>query len=857
MNAMTSEANKKNMLIIDGNSILNRAFFGMPALTNSRGADTGALYGMMTIILPKLEQLSPLYAAVAYDLKAPTFRHKLFDEYKADRKPMPPELFAQLPVSKALMSELGLYVCELEGYEADDLLGTMASMGESAGVHVYLLTGDRDALQLISENVTVLLATTGQTQEMTPEAFFEKYKTAPPHLVDLKALMGDSSDNIPGVPGIGEKTAIKLISEFGSLDGVYEAIDSEQKLPVGPAALTKLREGREKAYLSYRLAEICRTAPMVETLDSLKYKGYGEGLLPLMRELEFDRLISRLGITENAPGNVVPEYTSATADDIAPLASEASGKTVSLWQAEDGCYIRCGDRRLHISPCSVDTLAPLLGSAAVISVNDSKELDKEAIRCGIEINAELFDISLAAYVLSPGDSAPSLTHIASAFGNFTIPESDGTPLPEYCAEALYELVPALQKQLADSDQEQIYYKIELPLARVLAQMEHSGFKVDIPGLREYGDELLEAQKNAESEIYTLAGGEFNIASPKQLGTVLFEKLGLPALKKTKSGYSTSADVLEKLRPYSPIIDLIFDYRRAAKLHSTYAVGLVNAADTDGIIHSSFKQNVTATGRLSSAEPNLQNIPIRTELGRRFRRYFIPRRENSVLIDADYSQIELRILAHMSGDTAMTDAFLSGEDIHTVTASQVFGVPLDAVTPELRKRAKAVNFGIVYGIGDFSLAADIGVTKREAKAYIESYLEKYSGIREFMSGAKEQARREGYVMTLYGRRRYIPEISSPRAPLRAFGERVAMNSPIQGTAADIIKIAMINTSRALRKAGLDARLILQVHDELIVECAERDKEQAAKILRDCMENAAKLTVPLTVDLHWGRSWEECK
>ena len=491
MNAMTSEANKKNMLIIDGNSILNRAFFGMPALTNSRGADTGALYGMMTIILPKLEQLSPLYAAVAYDLKAPTFRHKLFDEYKADRKPMPPELFAQLPVSKTLMSELGLYVCELEGYEADDLLGTMASMGESAGVHVYLLTGDRDALQLISENVTVLLATTGQTQEMTPEAFFEKYKTAPPHLVDLKALMGDSSGNITGVPGIGEKTAIKLISEFGSLDGVYEAIDSEQKLPVGPAALTKLREGREKAYLSYRLAEICRTAPMVETLDSLKYKGYGEGLLPLMRELEFDRLISRLGITENAPGNVVPEYTSATADDIAPLASEASGKTVSLWQAEDGCYIRCGDRRLHISPCSVDTLAPLLGSAAVISVNDSKELDKEAIRCGIEINAELFDISLAAYVLSPGDSAPSLTHIASAFGNFTIPESDGTPLPEYCAEALYELVPALQKQLADSDQEQIYYKIELPLARVLAQMERSGFKVDIPGLREYGDEFAE------------------------------------------------------------------------------------------------------------------------------------------------------------------------------------------------------------------------------------------------------------------------------------------------------------------------------------------------------------------------------
>lgn len=856
MNLMTSEASKKNMLIIDGNSILNRAFFGMPALTNSRGADTGALYGMMTIILPKLEQLSPSFAAVAYDLKAPTFRHKLFDAYKAGRKPMPPELASQLPISKTLMTELGLHVCELEGYEADDLLGTMASMGESAGVHVYLLTGDRDALQLISPDVTVLLASTGQTQEMTPEVFYEKYQTTPPHLVDLKALMGDSSDNIPGVPGIGEKTAIKLISEFGSLEGVYAAIDEGRKLPVGPAALTKLKDGRESAHLSYGLAEICRTAPMAEAIDELEYRGYGEGLLPLMRELEFDRLISRLGINETVAAET-PGYTDGDEGDIRALAASAGGKTVALLHTEGDCRIRCEEKRLHISPCTVGMLAPLLECDAIISVFDSKELLKEAAAAGISVRAELFDISLAAYVLSPGESAPSLSHIASAFADIAVPEHDGAPLPDSCADALYDLVPALRKRLAQSEEEQIYYKIELPLARVLADMEYRGFKVDIPGLRAYGDELLEAQKNAENAIYETAGGEFNIASPKQLGTVLFDKLGLPALKKTKSGYSTSADVLEKLRPYSPIIDLIFDYRRAAKLHSTYAVGLVAAADDDGIIHSSFKQNVTATGRLSSAEPNLQNIPIRTELGRRFRRYFIPRREDSVLIDADYSQIELRILAHMSGDAAMTEAFLSGEDIHTVTASQVFGVPLAEVTPELRKRAKAVNFGIVYGIGDFSLAADIGVTKREAKAYIESYLEKYSGIKEFMDGAKEQARRTGYVMTLYGRRRYIPEITSPRAPLRAFGERVAMNSPIQGTAADIIKIAMINTARALREAELDAHIILQVHDELIVECAERDKEQAAEILRSCMEGAAALTVPLTVDLHWGKSWEECK
>lgn len=854
---MSNTENKKNMLIIDGNSILNRAFYGMPALRSSKGVDTGALYGMMTIILPKLETLAPAYAAVAYDLKAPTFRHGLYGEYKAGRHAMPPELARQLPVSKELMSDLGLHVCELEGYEADDLLGTMARMGESEGAHVYLLTGDRDALQLISEGVTVLLASTGETKEMTPDAFFEKYLTTPPHLVDIKALMGDSSDNIPGVPGIGEKTAIKLISELGSLDGVYSAVDEGRALPVGPAALAKLRDGRESAQLSYKLARICRNAPMKETVADLEYRGYGSGLLPLMRELEFDKLISRLSLNDGERQDDAPGYSLTDAAAISELAESCGGETVALWLSDGDAYIRTGTSRMHIHPCTVAQLAPLLNSGAEIAVLDSKQLTKDALACGIGIGAALFDISLAAYVLSPGESAPDLAHIANAFAGYTVKTDNGADCPESCADALYKLAEPMKERLKEENEEQIYYGIELPLARVLAEMERSGFMVDIPGLRAYGDELLEAQKNAEKNIYEIAGGEFNIASPKQLGSVLFDRLGLPALKKTKSGYSTSAEVLEKLRPYSPIIDLIFDYRRAAKLHSTYALGLVAAADDDGIIHSSFKQNVTATGRLSSAEPNLQNIPVRTELGRRFRRYFIPRKADNVIIDADYSQIELRILAHMSGDPAMTEAFLTGEDIHTVTASQVFGVPLEEVTPELRKRAKAVNFGIVYGIGDFSLAADIGVTKREAKAYIDSYLAKYEGIKEFMEGAKEQAKRTGYVMTLYGRRRYIPEISSPRAPLRAFGERVAMNSPIQGTAADIIKIAMINTERALREAKLDANLILQVHDELIVECAERDKEQACAILRDCMENAVTLTVPLTVDLHWGRSWEECK
>lgn len=853
------------MLVIDGNSILNRAFYGMPALTSQDGLQTGAIYGMTTIILPKLDELAPEYAAVAFDLKAPTFRHKIFDGYKATRKGMPEELAQQLPYAKKVMEYMGFRLCELEGYEADDLLGTLAHIGSENGVHVYILTGDRDSLQLIGPRVSVLLAGNHGTDLWDEAAFAEKYGTVPARLVDIKALMGDSSDNIPGIPGIGEKTAVKLISECGSLDGIYEKAESGAPLPVGKSALEKIINGKESAYLSYKLALIDTNVPAGISLDDTSYSGIkSEKLLKLFNKLNFDKLIKRLElntvsntISQNGTGD---EYTHA--DSINP-ADITSGNmlALSVVSSENGSgkvFIRNDKLRIEYDYRTPSELSPVFSGNTTVCVYDLKELIKTFASYGTVLPDNIFDVSLAAYVINPGDGGTELSQIASAYAGITLPASS-TDDDYYRAEtdALYELYSILSERIKQDDEEQVYYRIELPLARVLAEMELTGFKVDCDGLRDFGEKLGKAADESAACIYELAGTDFNINSPKQLGEILFDKLMLPAVKKTKSGYSTSAEVLEKLRPYHPIIDRIFEYRQVTKLRSTYADGLLRAADSNGIIHSSFKQNVTATGRLSSAEPNLQNIPIRTELGRQFRKYFIPRSSDRLLIDADYSQIELRILAHMSGDPAMLQAFVNGDDIHTVTASQVFGVPQDNVTPELRKRAKAVNFGIVYGIGDFSLAADIGVTKKEAKAYINSYFAKYSGIHEFMEGAKEQARTAGFVTTLYGRKRYIPEIHSPKAPLRAFGERAAMNSPVQGTAADIIKIAMIKTAQALKSAGIDARLILQVHDELIVEAHRDCAAKAAEILREQMEHAVELSVPLTVDLTVGETWYDEK
>lgn len=853
------------MLVIDGNSILNRAFYGMPALTSHDGTQTGAIYGMTTIVLPKLEELSPDYAAVAFDLKAPTFRHKMYDGYKANRKGMPEELAQQLPYAKQMMEYLGFRICELEGYEADDLLGTLSRIGAENDVHVYILTGDRDSLQLINSNVSVLLAGNRGTDLWDETAFAEKYGSVPARLVDIKALMGDSSDNIPGVPGIGEKTAVKLISECGSLDELYGKIETGDALPIGKSALEKLIEGKESAYISYKLAKIDTNAPAKLSLEDIRYNGIQtDALLKLFNKLNFDKLIKRLNLNSDQSNSSKSDTNTGYENtDRESLSDISFGDMIALSviRKEDGsgkAFIRNSRQRIAYNYGNISELLPVFSGDSIICVYDLKELIKLLLTSGITLPDNVFDVSLAAYVINPGDGGMDLAKIASSYAGIILPSPDNTD-EYYRAEtdALYELYSILSEKIKQEDEEQVYYRIELPLARVLAEMELTGFKVDCDGLRDFGEKLGKAADESAARIYEFAGTDFNINSPKQLGEVLFDKLKLPAVKKTKSGYSTSAEVLEKLRPYHPIIDCIFEYRQVSKLRSTYADGLLRAADESGIIHSSFKQNVTATGRLSSVEPNLQNIPIRTELGRQFRKYFIPRSSDRLLIDADYSQIELRILAHMSGDPAMIKAFINGDDIHTVTASQVFGVSPEEVTPELRKRAKAVNFGIVYGIGDFSLAADIGVTKKEAKEYINSYFSKYSGIHEFMEGAKEQARLTGFVNTLYGRKRYIPEIHSPKAPLRAFGERAAMNSPVQGTAADIIKIAMIKTAESLKIAGIDAKLILQVHDELIVESHRECAAKAAEILREQMEHAVELSVPLTVDLSIGETWYDEK
>ncbi len=867
----------KTLLLIDGNSILNRAFYGIRPLTNSKGLYTHAVYGMMNIILKHIDSRKPDFCAVAFDLKAPTFRHKAYEAYKAGRKGMPEELAVQLPYAKKCMEGLGIKRLELEGYEADDIIGTCASIGDKAGLRVYILTGDRDSFQLITDNVSVLLASTGETVTFDRAKFNEKYGVEPEQFVDVKALMGDSSDNIPGVAGIGEKTALKLISEYESLDNLYEKLSDSAHTP---SVLKKLTGGKDSAYMSRFLAQIDCEAPINAELSDMEYSGVQcDTLLPLLRELELSTMIKRL-IPKGSqdawlPSSAEPRNTSA-ASEVAGLPSNTersdteSGEVAYCGSAYE--TIELGFQELinkELCDCSADY------DGSVLSAYDGKNLFKT--KCTREqareffcdkkkqiavldlkrlclllgaLDCNAFDITLAAYVVDSTEGHYELPRLALKYL--------GTALSEdYCPEkTVLELVPALTAALRESGQEELYKKIELPLASVLAEMETRGFKIDREGLSRYSERLTEKCEEYKTAIWELAGREFNINSTKQLGEVLFGELGLPALKKTKTGFSTDAETLEKLRPYHPIIEKIFEYRQVSKLKSTYTDGLLSVADCEGRIHSSFNQTVTATGRLSSSEPNLQNIPIRTELGRELRAFFIPKNSDYLLVDADYSQIELRILAAVSGDERMISAFKSGEDIHTITASQVFGVPTGDVTAEQRKRAKAVNFGIIYGIGGYSLSQDIGVSKYEADRYIENYYSKYPQIREYLDCAAEDANRLGYVTTIFGRRRYIPEIKSPKKSVQSFGKRIAMNSPIQGAAADIIKIAMINVDRALKESGLDAQLILQVHDELILEAHHSCAKDAAELLRREMENAVSLAVPLIADVGIGISWIDC-
>ncbi len=820
-------------LIFDGNSILNRAFYGVRPLTAPDGTPTNAIYGFVGMINKAITQIggNPTYAAIAFDLKEKTFRHKACETYKATRKPMPEELALQLPIAHEIANALGLKVIEIAGFEADDILGTLSHEFSKMGEHTFIVTGDRDSFQLVNENVTVLLAANDETKITTPKEIFEKYGVEPKKLIDVKAIMGDSSDNITGVPGIGEKGATKLIAEYDSLDGVYENIDK-----ITGATNKKLVDGKESAYISRFLAEIKLDVPLDFPLDDCLYKGGNT--------LKLREAYTRLGFRQflEKLDSVAPE---AAADeefkDIADL--DASGKTI---------YAHCEDEKLFVS-CentlySGDTkdISRLSGCERCIcwSVKDALHIAK---RENIMLNAKLDDVSLLAYVVSPADNGVT-------FGKLAL-DLLGISSSEVKVSLLPDIYNRLNEKIT-SEQKQLYDNIELPLASVLCDMEHRGFKVDRLALDDFGARLDKAITQGEEAIWSLAGEKFNINSPKQLGAILFEDLGLPHFRKTKSGYSTDVSVLEKLVDYHPIVEHILDYRKDTKLKNTYCDGLGKQITENGRIHTTFKQTQTLTGRLSSAEPNLQNIPVRSEKGKELRRFFVAS-EGNVLIDADYSQIELRVLAHVANDETLINAFLSGEDIHTVTASQVFGVPRELVTSEMRKRAKAVNFGIIYGIGDYSLSQDLKIPKKVAAEYIRNYLAKYSGVSEYLESTKRSARENGYVDTIFGRRRYIPEINATNKNLQAFGERVAMNTPIQGAAADLIKIAMIRTDRMLREAGLKARLILQIHDELIIESPIEEAERAEAILREAMQGAAELKVPLQVDIGSGKSWFDAK
>lgn len=859
------------LLVIDGNSILNRAFYGIKLLTTKDGQYTNAIYGFMTTLIKLRSECEPDHAAIAFDLKAPTFRHKAYSGYKSNRKGMPEELAAQLEPLKELLTLLGYKIVTCEGFEADDILGTLADNCTKQGCECVIATGDRDSLQLVSDDVNVRIASTKFGKpEVTlydTEKIKEVYGVSPKQLIDIKAIQGDTSDCIPGIAGIGPKGAGELIAKYGSLDGVYENINSPE---IKPGLRKKLEDGRDSAYMSLMLGTIRTDAPVDTNLESYAIaKGDRAAAARFMARLELFSLIKKLGLDEevNAAQSDSTEEKTETRElvfcesaALEALYEKLRGRSVDMLLQTDqqGIYSieLCADNEIYTADRfteGFEEFADKLLSDETIKkrTDSSKPVFAAAIKNGVECRSIVFDTSLAGYLINPNSSDYSLERLAQEYGV--------APLSCSRESGLCLLVPLCDKlkRIIDSNgQTKLLDEIELPLAGVLADMENVGFAVDRQGISEYGKTLQKDIDRLQAQIYESAGQEFNINSPKQLGSVLFESLGLPAKKKTKSGYSTNADVLEELRDYHPVIDMILEYRALAKLKSTYCDGLLKVIAPDGRIHSSFNQTETRTGRISSTEPNLQNIPVRTEKGKELRRFFTAK-EGCVLVDADYSQIELRVLAHIANDKNMLDAFGSGEDIHTATAAKVFGLPKEMVTPALRSRAKAVNFGIVYGIGAFSLSKDIGVTKKEADRYIKSYLELYSGIDKYMKDIVEKAKNDGYVSTMFGRRRRIDELKSSNHNLRAFGERVARNMPIQGTAADIIKIAMIKVYKRLKEENMRSRLILQVHDELIVEAPDEEAEKAARLLSEEMENAVSLSLRLTADAGIGKTWFEAK
>ena len=865
----------KKLLILDSNSILNRAFYGVRYLSAKDGTPTNAIYGFLNILLKLIKEQEPDYICAAFDVKAPTFRHKQYEGYKAQRKPMPEGLAAQMPLAKDVLRAMGVTILEKEGYEADDIIGTVARLCEESEISCFIATGDKDDLQLASDKTKVILTVTksgyNETIIYDDKAVKEKYHVTPTEFIDVKALMGDPSDNIPGVKGVGEKTAMSLIEKHHSIEYIYENIDD---IGLKGAMLQKMKDGREMAFMSKELATINRNTPIEFNAEKCVFDGFennGE-LYEILKRLELNSIIKKLDLSggDNVKENedIFKDFSYQVGDK-----NMISGDKVTVVLDFDGdnissAAVGAGNNAVVLN--EQDDIKELLEDDSIAKVMfDVKEAIVK-LNGRIDIKNISDDTAIAAYLVDPAKNEYTIEKLASEYFGTVIEkpevkqlsllddvETDRSEYLAKCAVALGVLNERIGDKIKENGQEKLYHEVELPLVTVLAHLEINGFLVDDHQLKEFADKLGEKIDALTNEIYMLAGEEFNINSPKQLGVILFEKLELKPVKKTKTGYATNADVLEKLRDKHPIVNFIMEYRQLAKLKSTYCDGLRAVVNPNTHrIHSVFTQTVTVTGRLSSTEPNLQNIPTRTELGREIRKMFVAK-EGYVLVDADYSQIELRVLAHIANDETMINAFRNNEDIHAVTASQVLGIPLEDVTKEQRSSAKAVNFGIVYGIGEFSLAQDLHISVKEAKAYIESYLEKYHGVRNYMESIKEQAKKDGYVKTMLNRIRYIPELKSPNYNIRQFGERVALNTPIQGTAADIIKLAMVRVDNRLINEGLKSKLILQVHDELIVEAHKDEVDKVKQILSEEMQSAMELNVPLKVDMSTGHSWYDAK
>lgn len=870
---------REKIVLIDGHSILNRAFYGVPDLTNSEGLHTNAVYGFLNIMFKILDEEKPEYLTVTFDVHAPTFRHKMYAEYKGTRKPMAEELRQQVPVIKEVLKAMNIEIIEQEGLEADDLLGTISHMCEKKGLDVSIISGDRDTLQLATQHVKIRIPKTKQGRTEVEDYNFsdvvERYGVTPEEFIDVKALMGDSSDNIPGVPGVGEKTATKIIQQYKTIENAYE--HAEEIKP--PRASRNLQEYWELAKMSKALATINIHAAIDFDLEKARHGNpYTSAAHELFQKLQFKNLLSRFDVetvsndVEDAfrevtdPGEIEKIFAEAEhAERVGAAFSRDPGNVLPLFAHPSGygrISLSWGTDRIVTIPCDMDNDFTHLAER----LSELAEKVKCFSMCGLKEflqylpgarNGKCFDVIVAAYLLNPLKSDYGYEDVAREQLGLLIDEKlDDKKKSCYEAYTAYAAVPGLEKKLREENMDRLFREIEMPLVFTLYNMERAGIRVEAEELKIYGDKLGLRVAELEKEIYNLAGEKFNINSPKQLGVILFEKLEMPHARKTKTGYSTAADVLEKLAPEYPIVAKILEYRQLAKLKSTYADGLAGFIGDDGRIHGKFNQTVTATGRLSSTEPNLQNIPVRMELGRMIRKVFVPE-EGFVLVDADYSQIELRILAHCSGDEQLIRAYRDARDIHRMTASQVFHTPFDEVTDMQRRNAKAVNFGIVYGISSFGLSQDLSITRKEAATYIENYFETYPGIKKFLDDSVAHAKDSGYAVTLFGRRRPVPELKSSNFMQRSFGERVAMNAPIQGTAADIIKIAMINVDTELRKRNMKSRLILQVHDELLVEAEKSELDEVKAILKDKMEHAAELSVPLIADMHTGGNWYEAK